>query len=551
MIFNNERIPKAYNKYTEVSFSLLFKSLRSGNEKLALYAAEQIKSVYTLKMLLIIFMCENCPMIYMIKSFIDLNISTINELKPWIIRLCRITKTRIVINAFRVVSFENYKQSPDKPLVSIQDIKTINDGQLLMNPSVDVEQEKALIKNTYIIWQLLCQNGIKQTMNDIFTNINNYDKQIIRVLRYIYKFINKRYLDVIFLYLSYVSIVSYSRSSEYLNENLKLDTIRQELNLLSSSADTVDIPDSVYDMYTPSNKRSNLSYEFYFKNLVINPSLPLTKTDKFGIQKFISIHKPLESSIVEYVKAHEIKNIYLARLQNFKKQNKVNLALFTTNKLKPRYKKLIYLISFQQKETIRQYIYCDYLKSRLGLNSLNRQIIIHDGKNYMIQNNIFPVLDDGYFQKNSQHQTVYIYPVESFIPNQINLYTSDEELLLKIMEMLIFHHIIGHSSFERYSVIIYENQVYSLTDRVQCFYQKTFFILSISTQAAEAFKRVLDQHWVKILKILKHFHKVIASDMVVNINMKMLILYHIEQLKDKNNWIFNNCNSSNTNILSY
>ena len=77
MIFNNERLG-VITPNQEILYSCLFKSLRSGNEQLALYTCRQIKSISMLKVLLIIFICENCPMLYMLKSFIDLKLKTLN-----------------------------------------------------------------------------------------------------------------------------------------------------------------------------------------------------------------------------------------------------------------------------------------------------------------------------------------------------------------------------------------------------------------------------------------------------------------------------------------
>lgn len=623
---SNRRIIDMVERKLKVIYSLLFKSLRRGDEKMALYAADHITSMKKLKELLIIFMCENCPMFYMVKSFIDLNITTQEQIKAWIIRLCRIHKTRIIVNAFRVVSFEHFKPSNKSVSIndinhinlindvsaisssittnnssthdtssndnnnSVNDVSTTNNNNTsndtsststqstnnnnsvndvsnmlssndtssaheiannnnsvndtsstheiagIINEKISVDDEKRLINNTYIIWKLLCQNGIKQAMKDIFTTSD-------KLFERIYKLLDKKYLDVVFLYLSFVSL-SYGRSLEYIT--LNLDVMTEEVKRLTPDIPEFipqrNFPNYVFDMYVPINKRSNTSYKFFFDNLVINPMVPLTKTDKFGIQKFISIGKPLDSSTLEYIKVPEVENIYLARFQTFNEQRIITMSLYTTNKLKPRYKKMIYMTPFKEKETVKHYIFCDYLKSKLGLNSLNRQIIFHDDKYYMVQKNIFPVHDEGYFQKNNKRQTIYIYPVESFKPAEINQYAADEELLLKILEMLIFHHVIGHCSTERYCVVIYENQVYSLTDRIRCVYYKTFFTLSQSTQTEAAFKQIIDQHWEQILKILKRFYRVISADTVININMKMLILYHIELLKDKNNWIFSEIN---------
>ena len=85
-------------------YSLLFKSLRSGDEVHALYSIQHIPYNYMIKKILILFLCENCPNLHVIRELYLTRPDQI-DFKTVTVRICRMVKTRIVINAFRVVSF--------------------------------------------------------------------------------------------------------------------------------------------------------------------------------------------------------------------------------------------------------------------------------------------------------------------------------------------------------------------------------------------------------------------------------------------------------------
>ena len=509
----------------EEIYSFLFKSLRSGNENNAIYCFNQIPYKRLLKFQLTTFVCENCPNIHIINQMLKTKKTDVDEWMKWIIRLCRIAKSRIVINAFRVVSYKPFKPS-EASNPSIQSINFLY--SIPSNLSVDYidkNEEKNLVSNAYIIWQLLSKQGIKQTMKEIYELMNTIDgfpyKGLFERLN---KFLNNRYLDVIFLFLSFTSL-QYSTNITYLN------VIRTDEQISIESPDMLELPSNIYDIHVKS-KQSNNSYHFYFQNLLMNPSTNETLTDKFGIDKFVKINQPLEQSIVEYINSPEIKTICLARFPD-----KI-YALGSKHKQKRKYTMIIMMKPIKFKSQARSFILADMLKAELNMNSLNRHIINHEGKQYLIQKNFLPINETCDFNKNEMKETIYNRQITCFYPESMFSFVDDGELMNKIFQMLIFHRMIGYPFTDKYSIIIYNEDIYSLTDKLGSYYPNSFFNHSLTSHHAFIFKQAMNRYWRDITKIIHRFYKTISSNKTININHRIRMLYELSKLKNVENWKF-------------
>ena len=542
MIFDRNRYTnpshlywKSLNGHHRINelYSLLQKSMARGDERLAIYAVDQIgiNRCSLIKFQILIFICEYCPNIHVLNEFFNSHVSDEISLKSWVIRLCRMTKTRIVVNAFRVASFDQYKEQSSSP--SFSNVKYLYPVPP-NNPTasnITIDEEKTLLMNTYLIWKFICRDGIKPTIHNIVNSIQLYPK----LLSNVYEYLNHRHLDVIFIFLAYTSL-SFATSLEYKH----LDNIG---NFNYHDDVITPLPDYIYDFTVL--KPIDSSVEFFLNNMVLSPSTNQLKTDQFGIAKFKSINQSLETALIEYVPTKDVPTIELARF----KHTPNDLALYSTHKRRRIYKSIIYLHKLTQRQTMNQYLLADYLRNKLGFPFLDRKIIKHNGVYYMTQKNIFPIIYDEHFYKNKANQTIYKYNINSFRPTDITLYSDDSEILIKIFKMIIFHCAIGFQSIQLNSIIIHNGEVYSLNDRVMLRYSKTVFYKNVSTQTAEQFKSLLRTYQRQILKVISKFYKIITSDRLLNINQKVQILYHLKRLSNLDNWIFYDTDNENTLLL--
>ena len=403
-------------------YSLLSKSIQQGNEIYALYAASQFTYPITLKKYLLTITCENYPNLHMLLSISSTSQKL--ELYKQVIKLCRLPKSRIVVNAFRVVSFESYK--PNKT-VSIDDFKfnnPINDS-LIMLPTIDTtnsssinvnnnekeidqlindividddnnntnitnnittnnkhqtsinklesvmsslttepsddssddetddsqtitnsirdytfnsptnpininnhplkqcktddsqtiynlistNEEKLLVKNAHTLFLLLCQNGVKTTINQLIYKLQLINKKYANGLKTIYKLINKQYIHICLVFLAISSLKVFIS----VDCNFILQSNPIPADYFNNIPNELTIPEFVFDI--TSSTPTNTDYKYYFDNLYLQPTFNRTLIDKFGEEKFIQIASPLELSIAEYIPTTEIQNIKLARIQ--------------------------------------------------------------------------------------------------------------------------------------------------------------------------------------------------------------------------------------------
>lgn len=574
-------------------YSLLTKSICRGDEKLALYAATQIPYPRLLKKRLLIFICEYMPNIHALISLFKIKPTTESyRLEEWVIKLCRSIKTRIVSNALRVVSSE--EREPDESItlndiqwlyndyeyksflsstddfqdVEEEDVNDINeDEQLLINiiddegdeptndepvfddnieptnnePTVDeslsvrfvpvitIEEEKCLIKNAFIVYQLLCRDGVTKTVKPLLKLLADHIPSVFskKYINYIYITIGKRYLDMILILLS-LSSLKFATSIDHLFASDEKQLLTA--SMYSTIPEYIQLPNYAFDL--TSRMPINTSYKYFFDNLVMNPTSTPMKTDKFGIQKFISISEPIESSIQEYVKIKDVPNIYIARISKY-------FALYSTHSdaSKRKYKYIIYLTPFHLRQTMKSCILADYIKSRLSLKYVNRRIIKHTGQYYIIQDNIFNV-EPSALRKNMLGQTTFLHNIESFYPYNIERYLDNTELIQNILKFIIYLRMIGCNEIKPNMMIIHNNNIYSFYDCVRLAFTKTVFHSSTTKRIDIIFKRVISQYWSLITSTIKQYYKIISTDKVIGINARIMMLQSLTEMLDKSNWVF-------------
>lgn len=601
----NDKVSNYFSKNRQHQFdglfSLLSKSIQQGNEYYALYAAIQISYISILKKQLLIIICENYPNIEFIHSV--LGAKTIDKIYEYIIILCRLPKTRIVINALRIVSIESFKPSYLKEDISFENIKflhplnnhtylfTTNDSinsinsinnntdsineissndnvinnndsnnndddnidslvkeilitnQLTYTPLftgkqttdniynlISKEDEKVLIQNAFTIYKIICKYGISSTMKNIYASASKFNKEYGRILNSLYKYIDKRYLHVIFVYLALTSL-TFSTSMDHhhiLSSNIDLNIY------MKSIPDYVEIPNIVFDLTT--NTPSYPEYKYYFDNLCLNPSINRTLIDKFGESKFVQLSKPLDQSITEYIPTKEIKNIKLARLAEATEH--ANFALCSINKHHLKYKYIIDINPIKNRTKARNVLIADYIKTKLNLKSLNKRIILHNEKYYIIQDKYQSIIDESLIRKNRLNQTIYNEIDHTFSLSMFNRYEDDEIMTLKILKYILYFRMIGFTSIRKFSLIIYENEIYSLNDSADLIYPKTFFIPQCNKESCDYALSMVKRYWKKIKSYIRQFYKIISVDNVIPINTRLILLYQLSQLTKQSNWIF-------------
>ena len=505
-------------------YSLLFKSLRSGDEMHALYSIQHIPYNNLIKKILILFLCENCPNLYVIRELYITRPDQI-DFKTTVIRICRMVKTRIVINAFRVVSFDEYKEN-NYSINSIYIINCTPEEQQIEPTTIPISQEKALVKNGYVIWSLLCKHGVKQTMDEILHLYHSISPIDAKPLLYkLYKYLDKRYLDIIFVFLAFISIPGFSlnRQQQRVPADISSDLVVPSV--------IKPLPEYIYDLFSAS-KKANRRISYYFDNMKLSPTTKPTMTDKYGIMKFIQINEPLESSINELIKCKTIENIHIARFANER------YSLASTHATHIKYKYIITRRQIQTKAEAQHYIFSEALKQDLGLRTLNRHIISHKSKYYIIQNNFLPVDDPDNFIKNDKRQTMYTHAIDSIYPEHMEFYVDDAPLVIKLLTCIMYRKIIGYPIYRKYSMIIYNGEIYMLDDNLNKFYSKTITCPTLSTQLEVVMKQQVTIHWKVIHKTLKRWFKIISSNKFININQRVRMLHEITRLQDFKNWKF-------------
>ena len=518
------RSKNGFHSLNEI-YSLLFKSLRSGDEIHALYSVHQIPYKYLTKKILIIFLCENCPNIYVIRELYMTNPDMI-DFDIWAVRICRMVKTRIVINAFRIVSFGEYKEndySINSLIILPTPPPTANDDATI----ISLQQEKTLVKNAFIIWSLLSKNGLDTTMNEImrlyYTIVPSSNPK--GLLYKLYAYLDERYLDIIFIFLALISIPSYSL-------NLTQPRVNADIDPNLKIPEYIDhLPDYIYDLYSTS-KKSNHAISYYFNNMKLPPSTRMTMTDKYGVKKFIQVNEPLETSINEYIKCKDFKVIKIARFDNER------YSLASTHSTRIKYKYIITMQPIQKKAHARNFIFSEALKQDLGLQTLKRHIISHNLKYYIIQNNFLPITDTEDFAKNAKGQIFYTHSISTIYPEHIEFHTDDESFIIKFFTVLMYRKIIGFPIYNKYSLVLLNGEIYMLDDNLNKFYSKTITYPVLSTQTEVIMKQQLSIYWNTIHKTLKRWYKIISGNKYIPINRRIRILYEIKQLQDINNWKF-------------
>ena len=576
-------------------YSLLTKSMCRNDERMALYAAQQIPYPKLLKKQLMIFVCEFVPNFHALCMIYNINAKKERyKLEEWVVKLCRLIKTRIVCNAFRVVSIE--PANPD-PKVSINDVKFLyqpyqnehfltdseldneinslpeqvqNDAEdaslkseieeeeideafkseitdnkepesidelvktivdVKYVPAVTLEEEKLLINNAYTIFKLVCRDGYKKTIKSIIASI---DEHMLRGFKrgtayQIYRYINKRSLDIIFIYLSLTSL-KLATSIDHLGFNNVINP-----SIYNNIPEFIQLPDYVFD--ADAMAPMNASYKYYIDNLIMTPTTEPTKTDKFGIQKFIQISQPLNITATQNINIKNINEIYIARIEGV-----TAIALCSTHKSTSssgrKYKHIIHMRPVREKSLMLKYVIADYIKSKLLLPFTNRRIYHYHDKYYIVEDTMFKDLDPDKFSKDFMNRTVYSTSVKSFFISDISHYIDEEDLMIKLFKMIIYYRMIGCHRLSQLSIAIINGNVYSFTDAVWLEYPNTIFTPTCNKRVEKIWKQAIDRYWNRISSSIKRYIKVIESDKVVSITCRIIFIHELLKLLDKNNWKF-------------
>ena len=473
-------------------YSLLTKSMCRNDERLALYAAKQIPYPQLLKKRLMSFMCEFMPNFHALCSVYMINAKNERyKLEEWVVKLCRLVKTRVVCNAYRIVSIE---QAKNNSTVSINDVKYVyqpyqythflTDSELdnanteeetigeLDNanteeetidesfkapitsndeltpdanesinidsnvkvqyvPAITIEEEKQLINNAYTVFKLVCRDGYKKTIYSILKSISEHMLRGFKrnIIYHIFKYLNKRNLYIVFIFLALTSL-RFATAIDHLGFDNIIDP-----TIYNNIPDYIALPTYVFDL--DAMAPINSSYEYYIDNMVMTPTSEPTKIDKFGIQKFIQISRPLNSALTYELNIKNIDAIYVARLKDIS-----TIALCSTHVATDssphKYRRIIHLIPIEHKSLMLGYVLSDYIKSKLYLPFTNRRIISYHNKYYLIEDNtILTNLDPDEFSKDYMNRTVYNSKLKSFYPDDIPHYIDDEDLMIKLFKMII------------------------------------------------------------------------------------------------------------------
>lgn len=564
-IFNPKDRINQYSKYVsknrkhrfDVLFSLLFKSLRANDEYHALYAYSQIRYPNVLKYILIIYCCENCPIIDLVAEIYITPLEREDAFRDFIIKLCRMTKTRTHVNALRIATSEYYKEhiTNDKTNKMFETYLLHKPSKRITINDLVIEQTdnfKTLIINAHIMFQLYSENGIKQTNKDVFQFISTHmTKFQSYTLSNVFKYIDNHYLDIVLLLLSFTSLATYNQQYEQITTpNPPSIDIPELIPLNKFPVHVFDMTLSQITLMITKHLSQN-TYEYYLQNIesTTKPILRQKQIDTLAVSKFITIKEPIEKAIIEHVpKCEVIKNIKLARMNT---PDSV-FSLASTHQKHIKYKYIIRTVAIRNKQLMRDYVLADALKQYLNLPHLHRHIIQHDGKYYLFQDNIYvfaQTLDmdelnaneSEYFARDVRtKRTIFTFKINCFYPNEACLYTDNDELTLKIFKLILFQRMIGTSTHNRkYNIVIYNDEVYSFIDRYESkYYSNTMFGGSITTQADVSMKLILNKHWKDLQKTIDKWSKQIAMCPFINANCRIRMIYELHRFKDKNNWVF-------------
>ena len=253
-------------------------------------------------------------------------------------------------------------------------------------------------------------------------------------------------------------------------------------------------------------------------------------------QKFIQLSSPIDVSIAEYIPTKEIPNIKLARIQQGNTHYLYALCSLHTSHIK--YNHIIYLKPFTNRSYAKNLLIADYVKSRLSLHSLNRRIIIHNSKYYLMQDAYEKVIDSSLLTKNALNQTVYKQPSKSFYLEHIVKYQDNEPMLIKLLQYFIYLRMIGCCFIHEYTIIIHNEGIYGLDDSANLKYPSIFLFPMPTRETDNIYQTIITRFWRKIRSIIKRYYKIISNDKVLPINTRIIMLYQLKQLRDRSTWKF-------------
>lgn len=469
----------------------LISSMQMGLIDNALFMATKLSAIM-LKRYLIIFCCENLPNIHLIRQLLVTSTKT-NELLPWIIRICKSTKTRIVTNTLRIACLHD-EHPPEKFIVRYND--TTKQTIIIDEPfnfQIDKQDQIRLYNNARVIVNLLRNSDIYVVLNSFTTYI---DKWVIDTLD---RITHHRFLDVVLLFLSTISI-KFAVNTEYLIP--------------------VEIP-PINDIQTIIINENNNE---------LHPSLNKTYLDTKGEELFSENDTPIEQLITLNINCLEIPTQHIISFIKsplafcYKKASHQQHHL--TN--------IIFKEPFTQRIDVRDYLLADYLRAKLGLPSLSRAVCKFNNQYHIIENNPnTSTIDETKIEHETYYGTINAYKIE-----EIHLIIEDENLLLKLFKHLLFLQIIGVKNYSSTLFIHTNNEFYSLMDSIDYNHWSFVFKLPISPAYGNIYKSKLNKLFHKLKPTFKKWYKTIKTDQLLLPNMKIYLISELIRLMNFNEWRF-------------
>ena len=414
------------------------------------------------------------------------------ELSKWIYKICPSTKTKIVVNALRTACLTD-TNPPKEYLVRYNDVTKqtliFENEPVIKSNIIDKADQIRLFTNARVI-----VNELKKS--DIYIVLNSFSKYIEQwVINALDDITQHRYLDIVLLFLSVISI-KYAVSVEY----NKLETLVNSNNENSNKNKQPLITSKTY---------LDIKGEELFNNDNNNTSL--------------------EQLIVTHINCIE--------LTPMKNSNDTNVVSFITSpfvfvSMKHRFDKIMFKSSFKQRIEARDYLMADYLRTKLGLPSLNRIVCKYNNEYHIIENNIIQI-DETKIEHNTYYGSAYVYKL-----SDIHIIKDNEHKLLNLFKHLLFLQIIGVKEFKPTLIINIDDKFYSLHDSIDYTHWLYAFKSPISSIYNDIYKSALHGVFRKLKPTFKKWYKVIKTDQMLLVNMKIYLLSELIRLMDFHEWKF-------------
>ena len=294
MFLSNPTASKRF-QFAEI-YSCLQKSIRRNDVPLCLELAKEFKEYpNALKKRLVYIAVEDVPDYRMVYEIYKTT-SDINELIKWIPVICEHVKTR--------TGTDGYRYAVECPLVfhDYDETKTISldHPSTYSRPSIEENVKQMLVTTAYLLKIHEEEKALEWFERWLNQNRFYHHHKRPTKVKTIYNFINKARTVLLGLcvYTTMPGIRTY-RMNEIGDVEMDESSIKYKdkiWNLNMKEFTLKSLPAYTYDKHVAEG---NETYEFFFKNLILSPRLPMTKVEIYGARRYLEskegAHKTLFS----------------------------------------------------------------------------------------------------------------------------------------------------------------------------------------------------------------------------------------------------------------